>query len=139
MVGLAVSDGLVYLAVNTHEDVFANSADAEDVDLDHCFPSYQRIDRSSHNTPATWMPDRRGEFPALFRMGDLVPGHRGLIAIESQKVAAARQQVVLAFKSAVPIGTLVFPMPNQPMRISMLKASVVGTPDASDESQWEMF
>ncbi len=137
MVGLAAHGGLVYLAVNSHEDFFANAADAEDVDLDHCFPSYGKIDRSAHNTQATWIPDRRGEFPALFRMADAVPGHRGLIAIESQKVAAARQQVVLAFRSEVPIGTLVFPMPSQPMRISLLKAGFVGPPDASDESQWE--
>ncbi len=137
MVGLAVREGLVYLAVNSREDFFANAADAEDVDLDHCFPSYPKVDRSSHNTEATWIPDRRGEFPAIFRMGDMVPGHRGLISIESQKVAASRQHVVLTFKTAVPIGSLVFPMPAQPMRISLLKSDFVGPPDPSDESQWE--
>lgn len=140
MVGLAVRDGLVYIAVNAHEDAFANAAAAEDVDLDHSFPTYPRVDRHSHDTPATWIPDRRSEFPAMFRMGDQVPGHRGLINVETDKVAAARQHVVLAFKKAMPIGSLVFPMSHQsPMRLSLLKPTVTGVPDPSDESQWEQI
>ena len=42
MVGLASRDGFVYIAINNHDDAFSNAADVQDVDLDHCFPSYRK-------------------------------------------------------------------------------------------------
>ncbi|MCX7934670.1 MAG: hypothetical protein N3A66_05350, partial [Planctomycetota bacterium] len=87
-------------------------------------------------------PDRRSDFLRLFRLTGTPPGCKGLIYLETAEDESPRQHIVLAFRQPVPLGSLVFPAPEDGglhMRFSALKPDAPYPPRPRKESDWQVF
>ncbi|MGD0093484.1 MAG: hypothetical protein ABSE73_26525, partial [Planctomycetota bacterium] len=134
--GLAARDGKLYIAIRGETNWLANAAFAEDVDLEHCEPKYGPPPKSNDANA----PEYRNDFLRLFRLMGTPPGNSGLYCLETAKEPAARQHIVLAFNRPVPVGSLVFPLPDDPglhVRLSVLKAGAAYPPHS--EKDWDVF
>ena len=120
-----------------------NATAPADVDIQNCVPGYlpKRKERFAYEV----VPDPRGDFIRLFRLGDAPPGYapgHGLTFIESTRGGARAQHAVLAFHHPVPIGSVVFPYPQGQgwqVKLSIQKPGAPYPPNADDASQWIPF
>ena len=136
--GMAARDGKLYLAIRGEASWLANAAFAEDVDIERCEPKYGAPPKS--NDPNA--PEYRNDFMRLFRLMGTPPGNNGLQCLETAKEPAPRQHVVLAFNRPVPLGSLAFPMPDDPglhVRLSVLKPDAPYPPQPANEKHWCVF
>ncbi|MCY3023753.1 MAG: hypothetical protein NTW87_32635 [Planctomycetota bacterium] len=136
--GMAARDGKLYLAIRGDTNWLTNAAFAEDVDIERCEPKYGAPPKS--NDPNA--PEYRNDFLRLFRLMGTPPGNSGLHCLETSKESAPRQHIVLAFNRPVPVGSLVFPMPDDPglhVRLSVLKADAPYPPPPNSEKNWNVF
>ncbi|HCE42150.1 MAG TPA: hypothetical protein DET40_01210 [Lentisphaeria bacterium] len=135
--GLAVGNGRLFMSVNPSGQSWVdNAAAAADVDADRCEPKYPKPkDRGGKPDD----PDYPQDFLRMFRLMGTPPGCNGLTYLETAKEPAPRQHIVLAFNKPVPVGSFVFPLPeekNLHMRISVLKPDASYPPIAIKEDQW---
>jgi hypothetical protein len=136
--GLAVRDGKLYLSVNAGANWMDNAASAGDVDLDRCVPRYAPPKKGGKEDD----PDPRSDFLRLFRLTGTPPGCNGLIRLETSEDSSPRQHLVLSFNKPVPLGTLVFPAPDEAklnVRLSALKADGAYPPKPRKEGDWNVF
>ena len=133
--GMAVRDGKLYLSINAGTNYLENTASPADVNLETCVPRYpvpQKANRADD-------PDPRSDFLRGFRLMATPPGNNGLIYLESTNDKRIRQHIVLSFSHPVPVGSLVFPMPEGAkvqMHISVLKATATLPLFPRKDSQW---
>jgi hypothetical protein len=134
IVGLAARDGKVYAAIRAEDNWLMSAATDADVDLKACAPLYPPMRKSNDQRE----PDPRTDFLRLFRLTGTPPGYNGLIYLESTDFPESANHFVLAFAKPVPIGTLVFPFPDDAIRmeVSVLKEGAAWPPNAADESAW---
>ena len=142
MQGMAAKDGKLYLSINADPSWLTNAARAADVDIVSCLPRYptKRKPRVGNEL----VPDPRSDFLRLFRLIGTPPGHghSALTQLESTKGPGNRQHIVLAFNTPVPLGTVVYPVPQDrrvQIKLSVLKADAKYPPDPNDNEQWTPF
>lgn len=138
MVGLAAGEAKVYVAVRAKTEWLVNACGADDVDILNCLPKYAEQKESNRQ----FNPNPRNEFLRLLRLTGTPPGQRGsLNRLESTDMPAGRQHLVVAFKRAVPIGSLVFPFPrgDYVLKLSVLKPDAPYPPNADEADQWRVF
>ena len=143
MEGMAVCGGKLYLSVRGPETWLENAAAAEDVDPLACLPSYRkkREARVAHEV----VPDPRNDFLRLFRLAPYPPGgetQQSLTYLETMGGPRRRQHVVLAFKKPVPLGSVVYPVPQEKglrVVLSVLKKDAPLPPRADDPADWMPF
>ncbi|MFW5857816.1 MAG: hypothetical protein ACOCX4_08060, partial [Planctomycetota bacterium] len=139
MRGMAADDKHVYLSIRAPSSWLRNAASGEDVDIVNCLPKYPAKEEGSDR----YAPDIRVDFMRMFRLTGTPPGQReGLTYLHSTSMPAPRQHILLAFKRKVPLGSLVFPWPDdKSLRISFsyLKDDAAYPPDAFKENQWTTF
>ncbi|HEY3324298.1 MAG TPA: hypothetical protein VGP72_27855 [Planctomycetota bacterium] len=136
--GMAARDGKLYLSVSGDSSYVAGAAAVEDVDVEHCEPRYGAPPKSNDANA----PEYRNDFLRLFRLTFTPPGNSGLHVLETSKSATPRQHIVLAFNRPVPVGSLVFPVPDDAslhVRLSVLKADAPYPPQPASEKQWNVF
>ena len=132
--GLEARDGKVYLSIRAADDWLGNAMGAADVDIAHCAPVYPPMRKSNdHNEP-----DPRTDFLRLLRLTGTPPGNNVLTWLTSTDFPRASNHVVVAFNKEVPIGTLVFPFPEDNLRfeVSVLKPDAPYPPNPWREQDW---
>lgn len=147
--GMAAHGGKLFVAFHGADPAFENAARAGDVDIERCLPLYpERIaDPTGQRRVA---PNPRAEFLRLLRLAGSPSGqnypskeHReGHFPIDLESVGDAREQFVLvAFKTPVPLGSVVFPCPGPEYRVELaaLKASAMYPANPKDSKAWEPF
>jgi len=133
--GMAARNGKLYLSINAGTDYLENAAAPSDVNLETCVPRYPVPPKTNKYDD----PDPRADFLRIFRLTGTPPGCHGLIYLESTNDKRPRQHVVLAFDHPVPVGSLVFPAPEETrvrMHISVLKADAALPLLPRKDSQW---
>jgi hypothetical protein len=135
--GMATRDGKLYLAINAGMNYLENAASPADVDSEQCLPRYAPPPKTNKYDD----PDPRADFLRAFRLTGTPPGCNGLTYLESTKEPRLRQHIVLTFTRPVPLGSLAFPLPDDPklqVRLSVLKTDGELLPRR--DSQWtEIF
>ncbi|NQT21286.1 MAG: hypothetical protein HQ592_16380, partial [Planctomycetes bacterium] len=111
--GMEARGGKLYLSVDAKVSWLVNAARKADVDIEVCRPVYSRKRRERY--PHEIVPDGRGDFLKLFRIQQPPPGHGQSVQtwLESTSGPGNRQHVVLAFNREVPIGSAVYPVPQE--------------------------
>ena len=140
--GMTANDGKLYISVRSDENWLCNAAQNADVDVEHCVPRYlpKRKPRYAYEV----VPDPRGDFLRLFRLLTVPPGlglPTSLTYLESTK-GPGSQNIVLTFNKPVPLGSVVYPVPQGTpyrVRLSILKDDAPYPPNAEDETQWIAF
>lgn len=143
MQGTAAHGDHLAISIQARENWLANAAAAEDVDPEASFPLYgpKRKPRFAYEI----VPDQRGDFLRLFRLVENPPGGETpytLTYLQSMKSARPQQHIVLAFKQPVPIGSVVFPVPQTDkyrVRLSTLKSDAPYPPNPEKSAQWQSF
>lgn len=141
--GLEARDGKVYVAVRAANAMFANACGANDVDLPNCAPVYTVQPVRSKVDEAK--PNPQNDFLRLLRFKDDVAGHRNrggsLIWLKSTSFPASRNHLVVAFLKPVPVGSLVLPLPEEDIRMSLsvLKPEAPYPPQARRDEHWTTF
>lgn len=142
---MAAREGKLVLAVNAKDNRLRNAAGWADVDIEHCRPVYPPARKPRR--PYEIVPDPRDDFLRLFRLKGAPPGYGhpggdGLIWLESERGPGRRQHIVLAFNKPVPIGSCVFPVPQDEdyiVRLSVLKPDGEFPPRPERRDQWIPF
>lgn len=148
-VGMAASGGKLYVAFHGRDPVFENAARGDDVDLEHCLPLYPEKIADSLGARRT-TPNPRLEFLRLLRLAmtpagqDFPPKDKreGHFPIDLETVGDAREQfVVVAFKSPIPLGSVVVPHPGPEYRLEFaaLRPDAPYPPDPRRAESWEAF
>ncbi len=140
-VGLAAWDNTIYVAFNSPVPYLDNAGDTSMVDIEQCVPKLPATLKRSDNYGIPVSPQR--DFLSLFRLGGHINGDdraNGLM-LHSTKGAQPQQHIVLALKTNVAIGSLVFPRPEQDhpdvkFRISVLKPDAPYPPQPYTEAHW---
>ncbi|MHC4884142.1 MAG: NHL repeat-containing protein [Planctomycetota bacterium] len=138
MVGLAANDDTIYLAVRAPTRWLVNACGSGDVDIENCLPRYPEQQKSNRQ----FNPNPRNEFLRLLRLTGTPTGQRGeLVRLETSDMPARRNHTVVAFKRAIPLGSLVFPFPkgDYSFSFSVLKEGAAYPPQAENEDDWETF
>ncbi|MHC4885581.1 MAG: hypothetical protein ACYTGH_10900 [Planctomycetota bacterium] len=138
MVGMAATDETIYLAIRATSRWLINACGASDVDIENCLPRYGEQKKSNKQ----FNPNPRNEFLRLLRLTGTPTGQDGeLVRLESTDMPSRKNHTVVAFKRAVPLGSLVFPFPKGDYRLkfSVLKADAAYPPKAEDEESWATF
>jgi hypothetical protein len=136
--GMAAREGKLYLAVRGNTNWLSGAAVDEDVDIERCEPRYPPPPKSTDRDTQML----REDFLRLFRLTGTPPGFNGLHYLETAKDASPRQHIVLAFKRPVPVGSVVFPMPDDAtlhVRLSVLKEKAPYPPQPNNEKDWTVF
>ncbi len=135
--GMAAKDGKLYLSIDAGTDYLENAASPADVDLETSVPRYAVPPKTNKYDD----PDPRADFLRAFRLTGTPPGCNGLTYLESTNDKRIRQHIVITFTHPVPIGSLVFPLPDDPkqqVHLSVLKKDGELLPRR--DSQWtEIF
>ncbi|MCE9530184.1 MAG: hypothetical protein K8T89_03465 [Planctomycetes bacterium] len=149
VVGMTAASDKLYLAMHSQVPYLDNALRASEVDLDHCLPLYpDKIPDVLGNRRV--QPNPRQEFLRLLRLtgtpsgqGDPSANSReSLFPIDLETVGDAKAQFILvAFKSPVPLGSVLFPCPgaNYKIEFSALKNGAAYPPDPRDEKAWQAF
>ncbi|MBA4191356.1 MAG: hypothetical protein C0467_25530 [Planctomycetaceae bacterium] len=147
--GMAAAGGKLFVAFHGADPAFENAARAGDVDIERCLPLYP--DRIADPTGQRRVaPNPRAEFLRLLRLtgspsGQNYPSkeHReGHFPIDLETVGDSREQFILvAFKTAVPLGSIVFPCPGPDYRVEFaaLKADAAYPANPKDANAWTPF
>jgi len=141
--GIAARGNQVALSIRAPDDWLAGAAGSDDVDFAACSPLYgpKRKPRFAYEV----VPDPQGDFVRLFRLGGTPPGgatQTTLNQLQTQRSSSPRQHIVLAFKRAVPLGSVVFPVPqtrDMRVRLSVLKPKAPFPPDPEQDAHWQAF
>lgn len=141
LVGAAAKDDALYLAFSGPIPLMDNATWAANVDIENCLPELpEEVEREeNYGLPAT--PQR--DFISLFRLGGHIGGDRftgGLLYLESTEGARRQQHILLSLKKPFPLGSLVFPVPEDPdldFSISLLKPDAPYPPRLQKESDWQ--
>jgi hypothetical protein len=141
--GLAARDGKVYVSIRANESWLGNAAGADDVDMMASLPLQpeQRQPRYDHEV----VPDPRGDFLRLFRLGGTPPGGATQFTLEWLDTPGGRlpqQHIVLAFKQPMALGSVVFPVPAEKgvrVLLSALKPNAPYPPDPEKAEHWTPF
>jgi hypothetical protein len=142
---MTARDGKVYLAVGGDVPFFGPATDAQVVDLDRCLPAIPAVVKSNDRVP----PNPRADFLRLLRLQGTPPGqvepwpaNRPYsffpVFLESTHGAGGNQYLVLPFRQAVPLGSVVFPYPEDGLKVelSVLKDGAPYPPRANAEGDW---
>lgn len=141
--GIASRDNQVALSIRAQDDWLANAAGSDDVDFAACYPLHgaKRKPRFAYEV----VPDPQGDFVRLFRLDGTPPGgatQATLTYLQSQRSSSPRQHIVLAFKRPVPLGSVVFPVPqikDVRVRLSVLKSKAAWPPNPENNADWQSF
>jgi hypothetical protein len=147
--GMAATGGKLFVAFHGADPAFENAARAGDVDIERCLPLYPERVADPTGTRRV-APNPRAEFLRLLRLtgspsGQNYPSkeHReGHFPIDLETVGDGREQfIVVAFKTPVPLGSVVFPCPGPEFRVEIaaLKASAAYPANLKDAKAWEPF
>ncbi len=147
--GMVAAGGKLFVAFHGADPAFENAARAGDVDIERCLPLYPERIADPTGTRRV-APNPRHEFLRLLRLtgspsGQNYPSkeHReGHFPIDLETVGDGREQfVVVAFKTPVPLGSVVFPCPGPEYRVEFaaLKASATYPANPRDAKAWEPF
>lgn len=135
--GLAVRDGKLLMSVSGGAvNWLENAVAAADVDQARCEPRYMKP-KERGGKPDD--PDFPRDFLRLFRLTGTPPGCKGLTYLETAREPAARQHLLLAFHKPVPVGSFVFPLPEDKgifLRLSVLKPDAPYPPAVKNEELW---
>lgn len=140
--GMAARDGVIYLAQNV-QPWLVNAMSDDDVDVERCIP--RQPPTRNPRFPHECVPDPRGDFLRLLRLRDTPPGHGGdigLVYLDSTESKWPRQYTMVAFKRAVPVGSIVFPVPrggDYKVSFSYLKADAPYPPNPAKRGDWVAF
>ncbi len=143
MQGLAVDATKLYLSISGPPAWFDNAATADDVDLDACTPRYRQKREPRHAYEV--VPDQRRDFLRLFRLAPHPPGGEtafSLTYLDTMGGSRTQQHIVLAFKRAVPLGSVVFPVPQDKevrIKVSVLKKDAPYPPNPDEPGDWIAF
>lgn len=140
-VGLAAHNNTIYVAFSSPVPYLDNAGDTSMVDIEQCVPKLPATLKRSDNYGIPVSPQR--DFLSLFRLGGHINGDdrgNGLM-LNSTKGPQPQQHIVLALKTSVAIGSLVFPRPEPDhsdvkFRISVLKPDAPYPPQPNTESHW---
>ncbi len=143
--GIAARNGKVVLAINAVDNWIDNACGWAAVDITQCRPSY-KVARDPR-VPYEIVPDSRNDFLRLLRLKGDPPGYgfpdgQGLIWLESTMGPENRQQIMVAFGKPVPVGSCVFPVPQEKeyqIRLSALKPDAPYPPNPNKKDQWINF
>ncbi|MBI1373591.1 MAG: hypothetical protein GC159_12755 [Phycisphaera sp.] len=147
LVGITAHDGVIAMSWNAAEPWLDNATRADVVDLEHCLPWFPaKIPNPTGNQTVEPMP--RVDFLRLLRLtgapagqNDVRPGHRETqFPITLDTVGTAKQQyILLAFKEAIPLGSVVLPNlgPEYVVDLAVHKTGAKYPPNPNDESQWQ--
>jgi hypothetical protein len=135
--GMAVRDGKLYLAINAGTNYLENAATADDVNLETSVPRYPVPLKTNKYDD----PDPRSDFLRLLRLTATPPGNRGLITLDSTVDKRLRQHILINFNRPVPVGSMVFPAPDDKriqMHVSILKPEIKKDKDIllRKDEQW---
>jgi hypothetical protein len=135
--GMAARDGKLYLSINAGTNYLENAASPADVDLEKSIPRYPVPPKTNKYDD----PDPRADFLRAFRLTGTPPGCNGLTWLESTNDKRIRQHIVLTFTRPVPVGSLVFPLPDDPkLRVRLSVLNKDGELLPRRDSQWtEIF
>ena len=143
IVGMAAREGKMYLAVRAKMLWLKNAVKSGNVDQDHCLPRYP--EKREPRRPYEVVPDPKTDFVRLFRLMGKPAGYssrHGLTYLLSPSGPESRQHIVLAFHGPVPIGSVVYPVPqtkNYRVKLSVLKPDGPFPPDPDKREQWLDF
>lgn len=139
VVGVAARDDKVFVAYYSSLPYLDHATTEGNVDIAACGPQVRPSVKRSDNYGIPLSPQR--DFLSYFRLlGGFIGGDsRNTLYIESTKGKAARQHVLLAFRQPVPLGSLVFPKPDDPnleFHLSILKPDAPYPPQAKRQADW---
>ncbi len=139
LVGLAAHQGEVTLAFTGKVPYLDNATDTSLVDGEACLPARKAVIKGAGDYGLDLSPLR--DFLSLFRLGGHVSGEpRTQVYIETAAGAGRQQHTVLAFRKPVPLGSLVFPRPEEAaaltFRVSVLKPDGAYPPNPRRETDW---
>jgi hypothetical protein len=143
MMGMAARPGELAISIQAKEDWLANAAAAEDADIAASVPLYPPKRKPRVNDDR--IPDPQTDFLRLFRLIQHPSGGGttgSLVQLQSQLSASPQQHIVLAFKKAIPLGSVVLPVPNDGksrLRLSVLKPNAPYPPDPEKAAHWQSF
>lgn len=138
--GMAAREGKLYLSVRGTESWLAGAASADDADVPACLPVLP--ERRKPRFPYEITPDPRGDFLRLFRLTGTPPGGATQFTqpwLESMSSPSPRQHIILAFKRPVPLGSVVYPVPQDKgirVSVSVLKPDAPYPPLADHAAHW---
>jgi hypothetical protein len=140
-VGMAAHNNTIYVAYHSPMPFLDNAGDTSMVDLEQCLPKLPATLKRSDNYGIPVTPQR--DFLSLFRLGGHINGDdraNGLM-LNSTKGPQPRQHIVLALKTSVAMGSLVFPRPEPDypdveFRVSVLKPDAPYPPQPNTEAHW---
>ncbi|MCY3024416.1 MAG: hypothetical protein NTW87_36035, partial [Planctomycetota bacterium] len=149
---MAACKGTVCLAF-TGEQWLDNATSAPSVDLDRCVPKPPNSDLlrllrltgtppGKDVQPKSDKPQGNGrlDLESVAPAGGK-PSKAGDMELEPAPGARNTQHAVIAFRQPVPLGSLVFPAPEEGVKVSfsVLKPNAPYPPRPSEEADWEVF
>ncbi|MFP4027198.1 MAG: hypothetical protein ACLFWL_05355 [Candidatus Brocadiia bacterium] len=142
--GFAAWENKVYTSFSRPAPFLENATTASMVDHDHCIPSYPEEvpEKPEERVPA----NPRAEFLRLLRLQSDPPGQgrhsdRWPMYIDSTERRSRHQDILVAFKKPVPVGSVAFPHigGNLEIQVSALKPDAAYPPRAGKDKHWEPF
>jgi hypothetical protein len=136
--GMAARDGKLALSVQGDPSWLTAAASAPDVDIEYCLPAYAPQRKAVKGLSA----DKRGDFLRLFRLQGTPPGTAAdgsLVYLKTEQSSDDQLHILLSFKRAVPLGSVVLGAPQPKgtvVKLSVLKPSAPYPPNVHDASQW---
>ena len=143
LVGADAKNGTVYLAFSGPLPLFDNATRSSMVDIENCLPKLPEEVKRRENYGIPASPQR--DFISLFRLGGHIGGDRfegGLLYLETTRGVRRRQHILIAFTEPVPLGSVVFPIPEDPkleFSISVLRPDAPYPPQVAKEAHWQTF
>ena len=134
------SPGKLYVSVDGGSAWLANAAGGADVDIEACTPRYPVKRPPRHDYEI--VPDPRNDFMRLFRLQGTPPGYVALSWLQSTEGPAGSQHIVLAFNREVPLGSVVYPVPQDAphsVKLSFLNRDADWPPNPEKQSEWTPF
>jgi hypothetical protein len=141
--GLASVGDKLYLSVRAQDTWLENAAAAEDADPLACLPNYRP--RRKQRVPHEMVPDPRNDFLCLFRLKGMPPGGetpQTLTFLETPGGPHPQQHIVLTFQKLAPLGSVVFPVPQEKglhVTLSVLKQDALYPPNPDRSADWIPF
>jgi len=136
--GLAARDGKLVLSVRGDPSLLMASGAGDDVDFAACSPTYAPQRKVAKGQSA----DKRRDYLRLLRLIGTPPGSSAdgsLITLDAEPSSDDRQHILVAFKRAIPLGSVVLaapPMKGAVVRFSVLKNDAPYPPDVNDNRHW---
>jgi len=139
MQGLAAHGGTLAMSVRGDPSWLTSAASGDDVDLANCVPAYAPQRKVSKGIAA----DRRGDFLRLLRLIGTPPGTSAdgsLTTLQAEPSTGDRQHLLVTFKRAIPLGSVVLgapPLKGSIVRFSVAKPDAPYPPDVNEAKHWQ--